>query len=142
VSGPSRPRKSLESTLLLATRNVREFDSPAYGDRRSEAYYFMAEIVSRFDLVAVQAVPCVGGADVDPGLAVALSCLQRQQRYYRTYWRTFQMSDHLPMWLELRIDCSAEYFDGRARGSVARSPDRRGRAHPPHDAAGLVTGRP
>ncbi|MCJ7702861.1 MAG: hypothetical protein MUO62_14860 [Anaerolineales bacterium] len=30
--------------------------------------------------------------------------------YYRTYWRTHQMSDHLPMWVELRIDYSDEYL--------------------------------
>ncbi|MEM6464575.1 MAG: endonuclease/exonuclease/phosphatase family protein [Pseudomonadota bacterium] len=30
-------------------------------------------------------------------------------RYYRTYWRTHQMSDHLPMWLEIRSNYSQEY---------------------------------
>ena len=25
-----------------------------------------------------------------------------QRSYYRTYWRTHQMSDHLPMWIELK----------------------------------------
>lgn len=50
------PAKTLEQTMLLATWNVREFDSPAYGPRTADAYYFIAEIVSRFDLVAVQEV--------------------------------------------------------------------------------------
>jgi hypothetical protein len=27
-----------------------------------------------------------------------------------TYWRTFQMSDHLPMWVELKIDYSDDYL--------------------------------
>lgn len=33
--------------------------------------------------------------------------------FYANYkkWRTHQMSDHLPMWLELRIDFSKEYLD-------------------------------
>jgi endonuclease/exonuclease/phosphatase family metal-dependent hydrolase len=33
--------------------------------------------------------------------------------YYASYatWRTYQMSDHLPMWLELRIDFGGEYLD-------------------------------
>jgi hypothetical protein len=31
-------------------------------------------------------------------------------RYYMTYWRTHQMSDHLPMWVELKIDYSDEYL--------------------------------
>jgi endonuclease/exonuclease/phosphatase family metal-dependent hydrolase len=30
--------------------------------------------------------------------------------YYRTYWRTHQMSDHLPMWIEIRSDYSREYL--------------------------------
>jgi len=50
-----QPRKSLE-TLLLATWNIREFDSPAYGARLDESFYYIAEIISRFDLVAVQEV--------------------------------------------------------------------------------------
>lgn len=48
--------RTLDKTLRLATWNIREFDSPAYGPRVSDAYYFIAEIMSRFDLVAVQEV--------------------------------------------------------------------------------------
>jgi len=33
------------------------------------------------------------------------------QKYYLTSWRTFQMSDHLPLWAELKIDFSDEYLD-------------------------------
>jgi len=50
------PDKNLETSLLLATWNIREFDSPAYGARLDEAIYYIAEIISRFDLVAVQEV--------------------------------------------------------------------------------------
>jgi endonuclease/exonuclease/phosphatase family metal-dependent hydrolase len=50
------PGRTLEDTLLLATWNIREFDSPAYGERILEAFYYIAEIVARFDLVAVQEV--------------------------------------------------------------------------------------
>jgi hypothetical protein len=32
--------------------------------------------------------------------------------YYKSYWRTFQMSDHLPMWIDLKIDYVQEYLDG------------------------------
>jgi endonuclease/exonuclease/phosphatase family metal-dependent hydrolase len=42
--------------LRLATWNLREFDSPSYGPRLSEAIYFIAEIISHFDLVALQEV--------------------------------------------------------------------------------------
>ena len=33
--------------------------------------------------------------------------------FYASYasWRTHQMSDHLPMWVELHIDFSREYLD-------------------------------
>ena len=32
------------------------------------------------------------------------------QIYYLEDWRTFQMSDHLPMWIELRINFSEDYL--------------------------------
>jgi hypothetical protein len=32
--------------------------------------------------------------------------------YYKSYWRTFQMSDHLPMWIDLKIDYVQEYLQG------------------------------
>jgi exonuclease III len=50
------PKRSLSENLLLATWNIREFDSPAYGRRVPEAFYYIAEIIDRFDLVAVQEV--------------------------------------------------------------------------------------
>ena len=50
------PRKNASSTLLLASWNIREFDSGKYGWRSKESYYYIAEILSRFDLVAVQEV--------------------------------------------------------------------------------------
>ena len=31
-------------------------------------------------------------------------------KYYLSTWRTFQMSDHLPLWAELKIDFSDEYL--------------------------------
>ena len=50
------PAKQLETNLLLATWNIREFDSSAYGTRLTESFYYIAEIVARFDLVAIQEV--------------------------------------------------------------------------------------
>lgn len=50
------PEKTIRNTLLLATWNIREFDSQKYGGRLDESYYYIAEIISRFDLVAVQEV--------------------------------------------------------------------------------------
>jgi Predicted extracellular nuclease len=45
------PKRS-DETLLLATWNIREFKD----NRRKESLYYIAEIMSRFDLIAVQEV--------------------------------------------------------------------------------------
>jgi len=50
------PEKSLDQNLLLATWNIRDFDKPSYGRRSDEAIYYIAEIISRFDIVAIQEV--------------------------------------------------------------------------------------
>jgi endonuclease/exonuclease/phosphatase family metal-dependent hydrolase len=50
------PPKDVSDTLLLATWNIREFDSAKYGPRLEEAYYYIAEVASHFDLVAIQEV--------------------------------------------------------------------------------------
>lgn len=50
------PEKSQNRNLLLATWNIREFDSTKYGERTEESFYYIAEIIDRFDLVAVQEV--------------------------------------------------------------------------------------
>jgi endonuclease/exonuclease/phosphatase family metal-dependent hydrolase len=33
------------------------------------------------------------------------------KKYYLSTWRTFQMSDHLPLWVELKIDFSNQYLE-------------------------------
>jgi hypothetical protein len=39
---------------------------------------------------------------------------EKQRRaYYRNHWRRRQMSDHLIMWLELKIDYGEEYLKKR-----------------------------
>lgn len=50
------PPRTVSETLLLATWNIREFDSEKYGRRCEECFYYMAEIIDRFDLVAIQEV--------------------------------------------------------------------------------------
>ncbi|MEL6720571.1 MAG: endonuclease/exonuclease/phosphatase family protein [Bacteroidota bacterium] len=50
------PERTHSSTLLLATWNIRDFDRSAYGYRLKEAYYYLAEIISSFDLIAVQEI--------------------------------------------------------------------------------------
>jgi len=36
---------------------------------------------------------------------------KKRKSYYRT-WRTFQMSDHYPLWVELKIDFTRDYLEG------------------------------
>lgn len=50
------PRRTFSDTLLLATWNIREFDSKMYGARLDESFYYIAEIISHFDIVAIQEV--------------------------------------------------------------------------------------
>ena len=52
------PRRTASSTLLLATWNVRDFDSNKFGQgpRIAESFHYIAEVVAAFDLVAMQEV--------------------------------------------------------------------------------------
>jgi endonuclease/exonuclease/phosphatase family metal-dependent hydrolase len=67
--GPDRsvPNKNATDTLLLATWNLKEFAGGENDKRTDESYWYIAEIVSHFDLIAIQEV----GAD--------LSALQKLQ---------------------------------------------------------------
>lgn len=50
--------RSRSDNLLLATWNIRDFDSNKFGNgpRLRESFHYLAEIVARFDLIAVQEV--------------------------------------------------------------------------------------
>src|SRR5262245_19847684 len=51
------PPRNVAETLLLATWNLREFGrNQKYGARLPESIQYIAEIVDRFDLVAIQEV--------------------------------------------------------------------------------------
>lgn len=50
------PQKTVDPTLLLATWNLREFGGTKSGGRDPEALFYIAEIMSRFDMIAVQEV--------------------------------------------------------------------------------------
>ncbi len=50
------PTRNLRDSLLLASWNIRDFDTKAYGYRGDEPLHYIAEIISHFDLVAVQEV--------------------------------------------------------------------------------------
>jgi hypothetical protein len=50
------PSRLATDSLLLATWNIREFDSTKFGWRSAEPYFYIAEILSHFDLIAIQEV--------------------------------------------------------------------------------------
>jgi endonuclease/exonuclease/phosphatase family metal-dependent hydrolase len=58
------PAKDAEQNLLLATWNIRDLGKPGsrrgFGKRLSETHFYIAEVLSRFDLVAVQEVNQLG----------------------------------------------------------------------------------
>ena len=60
-----------------------------------------------------------GKAEDDPGNPLTydtrgnLRTEKQRQAYYRNHWRRRQMSDHLVMWLELKIDYGEQYLEKR-----------------------------
>jgi len=57
------PDKDAENNLLLATWNIRDFnkkDRRGFGKRTVDSLYYIAEVISSFDLVAVQEVNELG----------------------------------------------------------------------------------
>ncbi len=53
------PDKDTENNLLLGTWNIRDFDKSnrrGFGERTDDSLYYIAEIISAFDLVAVQEI--------------------------------------------------------------------------------------
>lgn len=69
------PQKTASATMLLATWNIREFGA----NRTMESLYYIAEILSRFDLIAIQEV----AANLD-GLQKTLSLMGPQWDYIVT----------------------------------------------------------
>ena len=61
------PDKDLERNLLLATWNIRDFGKKGgfgYGERLPESLFYIAEILSCFDLIAVQEVNELGPLEI------------------------------------------------------------------------------
>ena len=52
------PTKKTSDSLILGTWNIRNFDDDRfnYGPRTTESMYYIAEIISKFDVIAVQEV--------------------------------------------------------------------------------------
>lgn len=111
------PRGSIADTLLVATWNLREFDSEKYGFRTCESLHYIAEIVSHLDIVAIHGVRADLSALDEAAYVEAMGehyaakpDAVKKSRYYKD-WRTFQMSDHLLLWCELWIDFSTAHLE-------------------------------
>ncbi len=53
------PMKEVENTLIIGTWNIRDFgkvNRRGYGKRTKDSHYYIAEIISAFDFVAVQEI--------------------------------------------------------------------------------------
>jgi exonuclease III len=52
------PRRTAQGTLVLGTWNIRNFDNNRFGNgpRLEETFFYLAEVISRFDALAVQEV--------------------------------------------------------------------------------------
>jgi len=75
------PIKKTSESLILGTWNIRNFDDDRfnYGPRLQESLFYIAEIISRFDVIAVQEV-CEDLAPLDE----LMELLGRQYRYILT----------------------------------------------------------
>ena len=69
------PDKSVDDNIIIGTWNIREFDANAYGKRDNECIHYIAEIISHFDLVAVQEV------------RGELDGIKRVQRILGSWWK-------------------------------------------------------
>ncbi len=52
------PKRTLNKKLIFGTWNIREFDSNAkgFGPRKEDDFFYIAEIISRFDIIALQEI--------------------------------------------------------------------------------------
>ena len=48
-----------------------------------------------------------------------LSDPELMKKYYTKEWRTFRLSDHLPLWVELEIDFSTPYLDSLEKQALS-----------------------
>jgi hypothetical protein len=75
IAAQGVPPRTVAGDVLIASWNIREFDSRKYGGRLTDALYYIAEILSHFDLVAIQEV------------RDDLSALERVQDLLGSWWK-------------------------------------------------------
>ncbi len=75
IAAQGVPPRTAMGDVLVASWNIREFDSRKYGGRLTDAFYFIAEILSHFDLIAIQEV------------REDLAALERVQSLLGSWWK-------------------------------------------------------
>ena len=75
------PNRTLQSSLIVGTWNIRDFDNNKYrnGPRRRESLQYIAEIISSFDVCAIQEV----NEDLEP-LEEVVRLLGKSWQYIAT----------------------------------------------------------
>ena len=72
-------------------------------EQKAGAFNFAKTVYTKADLETYK--PYFSAKNVEGKTAQAI------EKYYLSTWRTFQMSDHLPLWVELKIDFSNQYLE-------------------------------
>jgi endonuclease/exonuclease/phosphatase family metal-dependent hydrolase len=72
-------------------------------NQKSGAFDFTKSVYRRQDVEIYK--PCF------PKKQVEGKTDEEIEKYYLSTWRTFQMSDHLPLWIQLKIDFSNQYLE-------------------------------
>lgn len=85
--------KAQENELRFLSAGVFDFRSAVFRDRDYLTY--------RDSMPAKNRELNADGAPVSE---------DKDRAYYKNIWRSFQMSDHLPLWVELEIDFSDAYL--------------------------------
>ncbi|MFL6262874.1 MAG: endonuclease/exonuclease/phosphatase family protein [Thermoanaerobaculia bacterium] len=97
------------------------FYSPKYEiQQKKRTMYAPAGVVRFFDKVFTDEDEALYAGQMGEGYA-GVKGPQARTTYYRT-WRTYQMSDHRPMWIELSTDFSSGYLANAMRGKGRKFP--------------------
>jgi hypothetical protein len=89
------PDKNATDTLLLATWNLKAFDGGTADQRTDESYWYIAEIVSHFDIIDIHEVGANLGALeklaidwAEPGIISSVMS-RREKRVMMNVWRFY-----------------------------------------------------
>ncbi|NOT52448.1 MAG: endonuclease/exonuclease/phosphatase, partial [Chitinophagaceae bacterium] len=97
----------------------REYDQIAFHDRENKFQTTgKAGVFDFYDTVYTLADETIYIPDMGEAYNKTADGKPRENKtlYYKTYWRTYQMSDHLPKWVELKIDFAEAFLNRKLSG--------------------------